>query len=81
MSRYQIRWTLVQRRLHALLSLTRELSNAQVAEGARVSEGYASRVLSAMARDGYAASRLAQDRTDPQTTYRLWRRTKKEVPT
>jgi len=52
----------------------REQSNAQIAAAAKCSEPYASRVLSALARQGKASSRVVQDAEDPQTHYRLWKR-------
>lgn len=72
--------TTKQRAVLAALSTVRESSNAQVAEAAGVSEGYSSKVLRALAREKLAASREAEDAHDPQTHYRLWKRTGVRVP-
>ncbi len=69
-----LRMTEKQKAILGALSTTREVSNAQVAAAAGVSEEYASRVLGRLARAGKAKSRYAQDAEDPQTHYRLWKR-------
>lgn len=70
----EIRLTPAQQRILRALSRARELSNAQVAETAKVSESYASKVLRKLERAKLASSRVnVQDVDDPQSHYRLWK--------
>lgn len=66
--------TPLQRAILSALSRTRELSNAQVADAAQCSEAYACRVLRRLATDGEVTSRVVEDAEDPQSHFRMWRR-------
>lgn len=66
--------TELQRRVLAVLSRTREWTNAQVAERADCSDPGASRILRKLARAGLATSRVVQDANEPNIRYRMWRR-------
>jgi DNA-binding MarR family transcriptional regulator len=66
-----LRFTEKQRRVLGALARGRELSNAQIAAAADVSEGYVSKVLTVALREGLTTERRVEDAEDPQTHYRL----------